>query len=41
MNAHNGRSGYHEGMFKKAMIIIMDERNKTTSEVDWDPFLNK
>ena len=40
-NAHNGRAGYHEGIFKKAMIKIMDERNKTTSEVDGYPVLNK
>ena len=41
MNAHNGRAGYHEGMFNKSMIKIMDERNKTTAEVDGDPFLKK
>ena len=41
VNAHDGRSGYHEGMFKKAMIKIMDERNKTTAEVDGDPVLKK
>ena len=34
VNAHYGRAGYHEGMFKKAMIKIMDERNKTTADVD-------
>ena len=28
-------------MFKKAMIKIMDERNKTTSEVDGDSVLKK
>ena len=28
--AHDGRAGYHEEMFKKSMIKIMDERNKTT-----------
>ena len=28
-------------MFKKAMIKIMDERNKTTAEVDGDPVLKK
>ena len=28
-------------MFKKSMIKIMDERNKTTAEVDGDPVLKK
>ena len=28
-------------MFKKAMIKIMDERNKKTAELDGDPVLNK
>ena len=28
-------------MFKKAMIKIMDEKNKTTDEVDGDPVLKK
>ena len=28
VNAHDGRAGYHERMFKKAMIKIMDEKNK-------------
>ena len=41
MNAHDERAVYHEGMFKNAMIKIMDERNKTTAEVDGDPVLNK
>ena len=41
MNTHNGQVGYHEGMFKKAMIKIMDERNNTTAEVDRDPVLKK
>ena len=41
VNAHDGRAGYHEGMFKKAMIKIMDESNKTTAEVDGDPVLKK
>ena len=31
VNAHDERAQYHEGMFKKAMIKIMDERNKTTA----------
>ena len=26
VNAHNGRVGYHEGMFKKTVIKIMDEK---------------
>ena len=41
MNAHDGRAGYHKGMFKKASIKIMDEKNKTTAEVDGDPVLKK
>ena len=41
MNAHGGRSGYHEGMFKKAMMKIMDEKSKTSAEVDRDPVLKK
>ena len=41
VNTHDGRAGYHEGIFKKAMIKIMDERNKTTSEVDGYPVLKK
>ena len=41
VNAHNGQAGYREGMFKKAMIKIMDESNKTTSKVDGDPVLKK
>ena len=41
MNAHDGIAGYHEGMMKKAMIKIMDEKNKTTAEVDGDPVLKK
>ena len=41
MNSHNGRSVYHEGMFKKAIIKIMDEKNKTKAELDGDPVLKK
>ena len=41
VNAHDGRAGYHKGIFKKAMIKIMDENNKTTAEVDGYPVLNK
>ena len=41
MNAHDGWAGYHEGMFKKDMIKIMDERNKTTAEVYGDPVFKK
>ena len=41
MNAHDGRAGYHEGMLKKSMIKIMDERKNTTDEVDRDPTLKK
>ena len=41
VNAHDGRSGYYEGMFKKAMIKIVDEKNKTKAKVDRDPFLKK
>ena len=41
VNAPDGRAGYHEGMFKKAMIKIMDENSKTKAEVDGDPVLKK
>ena len=41
MNVHDGRAGYHEGMFNKAMIKIMDERNKAIDDVDEDPVLKK
>ena len=41
VNAHDGKSVYHEGMFKKSMIKIMDERNNTTAEVDGYPVLKK
>ena len=41
MNAHDGRAGYHEGMSKKAMIKIMDEKNNTTAEVEGDTILKK
>ena len=41
VNNHNGRAGYHEGIFKKAMIKIMDESNNTKVEVDGDPVLKK
>ena len=39
VNSHNGRAGYNEGIFKKAIIKIMDERNKTTADVDGYPGL--
>ena len=41
MNAHDGQAGYHEGIFKKDIIKIMDEKNNTTAEVDRDPVLKK
>ena len=41
VNAHDGRAGYHEGIFKKAMVKIMDEKNKTTAKVDGGPVLKK
>ena len=41
VNSHDGRAGYHEVMFKKAMIKIMDGRNKTAADVDGDPVLKK
>ena len=41
VNTHNEKTGYHEVMFKKAMIKIMDEMEKTTAELDGDPVLKK
>ena len=41
VNAHDGQAGYHEGIFKKAMIKIMDNSNKTTADVDRDHILKK
>ena len=41
VNAHDGLAGYHEGIFKKTTIKIMDERKKTRAKVDRDPFLKK
>ena len=41
VNSHDRRAGYHEGMFKKDMIKIMDGKNNTTAEVDRDPVLKK
>ena len=41
VKTHNGRAGYHYRMFKKALIKIIDERNKTTYKVDGYPVLKK
>ena len=41
VNTHDRRAEYHEGIFKKAMIKIMDENNKTKAKVDGDPVLKK
>ena len=41
VKAHDGQTGYHEGMFKKAMIKIMDVMKKTTAEVDRNSVLKK
>ena len=41
VNTHDRRAGYHEGIDVKAMIKIMDEKNKTTAEADGDPVLKK
>ena len=41
LNAHYGRVEYNEGMFKKDIIKIMDERNKTAAKVNEDPVLRK
>ena len=41
VNAHDGQAGYHEGMFKKAMIKIMDKSNKKTARVYRYPVLKK
>ena len=41
VNDQDRRAGYHKGMFKKAMIKIMDEMNKMTFEVYRDPVLKK
>ena len=41
VNAQYGQAGYHEGMFRKAMIKIMNERNKKIAEVNGDPVPKK
>ena len=41
LNSHDGRVEYNEGMFKKDIIKIMDERNKTAAKVNGDPVLRK